>query len=210
MNFTREDYDTMHRVVFCDGYPGYKPSVKEIPNGDQKIDVDKRWAHVAVKYLKDARLSDADFHVLNAYLWLAHILAENVARALGVPKTFMPSVDHCALRVLEYPPGAISNEHTDPNLFTLMLYRDQPDRFVSDWNDMPSAVRSLNEHSHLGEMGEMLGLGRATRHSVLPSNTMQRSIVYFAVPHHDAVFPSGQTVKLWLDERLYTRGRVSY
>jgi hypothetical protein len=47
--------------------------------------------------------------------------------ALGVPREFMPSYEHSALRVLEYPPGAGSAPHTDVGLLTLNLYRDQPE-----------------------------------------------------------------------------------
>jgi isopenicillin N synthase-like dioxygenase len=116
---------------------------------------------------------------------------------------YAPSYEHCALRVLEYPPGAGSHEHTDFNLFTLMLYRNQPDKFVHDGRDhIPPSVRKLNEQCHLGEITEILGTGPATKHSVLPSETTQVSAVFFAIPNHEAVLPNGMKVGDWIAERV--------
>lgn len=201
----RFDYDRLHNLVFSGGYTGYRPTVTESPNGDGKLDTEKRFAHVATKYRHENARAQM---VLDGYLLRAHRLAVEVARALDVPDAFMPRLDYGALRVLEYPPGAISHEHQDFDLFTIMLYRDQPDRFVSDWHGMPAAVRALNAQCHMGQIGEELGLGwTATRHSVRPSETTQRSVVYFAIPDWAAVLPSGLTVGAWLEERLY-RSRV--
>lgn len=207
--FSDEDYENLHRLAFRPDYPGYKPSVIEIPNGDGKADVAKRYAHVAAKYLETEEQKEA----LLPYLFRAHMEAWDIGVALGLPLQFMPDIRYGALRVLEYPPGAISNEHEDFDLFTLMCYRDQPDRFVSRHvsidGDALSVLRSFNPQAHLGQLGTEIGLGPATPHSVLPSAYTQRSIVYFAIPDHDSVLPSGVVVRDWLNERM-ARSRTSF
>lgn len=42
--FTAFDYSNLYDRVFQPDYPGYKPSVTEIPNGDGKADTEKRYA----------------------------------------------------------------------------------------------------------------------------------------------------------------------
>jgi hypothetical protein len=203
--FTQQDYARLHDLVFRPGYPGYRPNVVEIPNGDGKADTEKRFAHVAQKYLNPERpYIECD---LWGYLATAHALALRVARALHVPEAFLPRMEFGALRVLEYPIGAVTNLHTDFDLFTLLLYRTRPDRFVSDWHNMPAEVSALNAQAHLGEIAEEIGLGKATRHEVLPCDEVQHSIVYFAIPEHAAKLPNGMTVSEWLTERL-SRSRV--
>jgi hypothetical protein len=209
-DFDGSVYANLHALVFAGDYPGYKPTVTEIPNGDGKADADKRYAHVALKYL--AGYGDANVRqYLTLKLFEAHVLAERVYDALGGPPEFRPDIRYGALRVLEYPPGAVSNEHTDFDLFTLHLYRDQPDRFMrSDVPAMPAAALALNPGLHLGELGEAIGLGKATRHSVLASETIQRSIVYFAIPAHETPMPNGAgNVRGWLNERM-ARSRTSF
>jgi hypothetical protein len=201
--FTAADYDTLHALVFRPGYPGYKPDVKEIPNSDGKIDT-KRYAHIAPKYLtpeSPAALTEA--------LQLAHDEAESVARAFDCPAAFWPDIRYGALRVLDYDPGALSHRHTDFDLFTTMFFRDQPDRFVAYGHGLPDAVRAVNPQCHVGRIGQLIGLGVATPHEVRPSSTRQRSIVYFAIPNHDAVLPDGQTVRDWLN-RVMAASRTSF
>jgi phosphohistidine phosphatase SixA len=203
--FSTTEYSELHRLVFRDGYAGYRPTVRELPNGDGKVDHGKRYAHVAMKYLPE-RIAGDDA-ILYCYLARAHQRALAVATALGVPDEFMPDMQYGALRVLEYPAGEGGHAHTDFDLLTLMCYRDQPDRFVSDWHDMPEDVQALGHQTHLGEIGELLALGRATRHEVLPSAAPQHSIVYFALPSHAARLSDGRTVGEWLSERM-SRSRV--
>jgi hypothetical protein len=217
--FTREDYDQLHAVVFRDGYPGYKPEVKEIPNGDGKVDETKRYAHVAPKYITD----DLSFDDSVRLTWFHHCafqLARDIAVAAGITEPFLPDRRYGALRVLEYPPGAISNSHKDFDLFTLMMFREQPDRFVAEDHDEGTdcgvevsdtllRIRQMNTQAHLGELGEEIEIGYATPHHVLPSDVVQRAIVYFAIPDHDAVLPSGVTVRDWLNERM-ARSRTSF
>ncbi len=220
--FELSDYEALHALVFRPGYPGYKPEVKEIPNGDGKIDADKRYAHVAPKYLTDA-VSEGDRVKLMNFLHRAHKVAETAASAAGISPEFMPDIRYGALRVLDYPPGSVSNPHEDFDLFTLMCYRDQPDRFIAHDTSKtrvpgpPNAIeiiRAHNKQAHLGQLGEAIGLGKATPHEVLASESRQCSIVYFAIPNHDSLLPptaSGTrlTVRDWLNERM-ARSRTAF
>lgn len=199
-------YATLSSIVFSGHYPGYRPDVLEKPHGDERVDAEKRYAHVVEKYLARLEPTGWERSVLEAALDEAHWLSLRVAKALRVPEAFMPRREHGALRVLEYPVGAISNVHTDFDLFTLMMYRDQPEKFFSA-GEVSDAVRALNSQAHLGELAELLGLGRATPHLVLASETVQQSVVYFAIPDHSARLPSGVTVGEWLAERM-SRSRV--
>jgi hypothetical protein len=206
--FSKEEYDRLNELVFVPDYSGYKPEVKEIPNGDGKVDADKRYAHVAPKYFK----TDAQRELLMPYLEKAFQMALAAAALAKIPKAYMPDIRYGALRVLSYPAGAVSNKHEDFDLFTLMMYRDQPDRFVAD--EVPDTkaierIRLLNKQAHLGQLGELIGLGQATPHEVLASETRQHSIVYFAIPDHDAVLPTGQTVRDWLNDRMQ-RSRTEF
>jgi hypothetical protein len=206
--FTKEQYDQLNELVFQPDYSGYKPEVKEIPNGDGKVDADKMYAHVAPKYFKtEKQKSD-----LMPFLEQAHQIATNAAILAKVPPKFMPDIKYGALRILDYPPGSVSNKHEDFDLFTLMMYRDQPDRFLADDIEEGEAIkliRTINAQAHLGQLGEAIGLGKATPHEVLPSTTRQCSIVYFTIPDHDAILPSGVTVRDWLNERM-SRSRTAF
>jgi hypothetical protein len=190
--FSQEEYDTLHRLVFREGYPGYKPEVRELPNGDGKVDADKRYAHVAMKYLNDEH---DDEHLWGFYK-RAHDRAFEVALALGCPISYFPDSRYGALRVLEYPAGAVSNEHTDFDLFTLTLFRNQP-----GVSGQCSRLHGYPELTQIGEIGELAGLGAATPHSVRASETVQQAIVYFAIPDHAAPLGTG-TVGSWLTERV--------
>jgi hypothetical protein len=250
--FTKEEYEALHALVFRPDYSGYRPSVLEIPNGDGKADTEKRYAHVAPKYFT----TDEQRETLTPYLEKAFNLARAAADLAKFPADFMPDIRYGALRVLDYPPGAVSNLHEDFDLFTLMMYRDQPDRFVAH-DDKPTLggssptrwppgsldpvhvepsrivalhpdgsvsrtkpvgeaigkIRLLNKQAHLGQLCEAIGLGKATPHEVLPSETRQCSIVYFAIPDHDAVLPLDpdpkRTVREWLNERM-ARSRTEF
>lgn len=208
---TRDDYNTLHALVFREGYPGYKPTVIEIPNGDGKADAEKRFAHVATKYMTGVQGNA----VLDHYLRLGHEEATRVAQAIGIPEEFMPDITRSALRVLEYPPGAVSNPHQDFDLFTLMMYRDQPRCFVAhevDDDINPEAIYALQEKSplaHFGQLAEAIGFAYATPHEVTASSVVQRSMVYFAIPRWEAVLPSGETVKDWLNGRM-ARSRTEF
>ncbi len=215
MLFTKADYKQLHGSVFQEGYPGYKPDVLELPNGDGKVDATKRYAHVASKY----RHPDPDVQTyLDAMLRHAHREAERVAVKLGLLGTlYMPKLEYGALRVLEYPVGAGSELHTDFDLFTLLSYRndeemgqageDSPLIFMAHEGEQENSRewRKLQRTSpgmHIGEIGELVGMGRATPHYVLPEHHVQHSIVYFAIPDHAAILPTGVSVGAWLTERM--------
>jgi len=204
--FSSIDYADLRARVFRPDYAGYKPNVVESPHGDGKLDAEKRYAHVSVKNMR----TDEERRDLLPYLELAHNQALKAARAMVLPVEFHPKMEFGALRVLEYPPGASSHRHEDFDLFTLMLYRNDPERFQVDETHAGRALAALqqvNTQGHLGEIASELGLGPATPHWVEPSTTAQHSIVYFAIPDHAAWLPSGITVGEWLKERL-ARSRV--
>lgn len=205
MIFTTNDYAYLHRLVFRGDYPGYRPEMIEAPNGDGKLDAHKRYAHVATKYLdkdKDGwRVGALTHYLLTAF---NHSLA--VAERLGVPHAYRPVLDACALRVLEYPAGVGGEQHTDFDLFTTLCYRDDLAGLVR--TQAPGAdLDAFDPGLHLGEIGELVGLGPATPHYVRALDKPQHSIVFFALPPHDAVLISGQTVGTWLAERM-SRSRV--
>jgi hypothetical protein len=205
--FEKEDYDRLHELAFAPGYPGYKPEVREIPNGDGVVDQDKKYAHIATKYLD--KQPDRDLY---RYLKKAHDLAVAAADLAKIPKAFMPKIEFGALRILDYPAGAVSARHTDFDLFTLMVYRDKPALFKGHDVEVSETLRKiqlLNPQAHLGEIAELLGLGAATPHETLASPDWSGSIVYFAIPDHAAVLPTGQTVGDWIAERV-ARSRTPY
>lgn len=181
MIFNADDFARL-RTLFDGSYAGYRPTVVEAPNGDGKLDLEKRYLHVATKYAPPAWALD--------YLRIAFSFADCVAEDLGIPHEFRPSLDACALRVLEYPVGADSAEHTDFDLFTFNAYRNTQDVIGGDGR------------LYIGEIGELVGLGPATPHRVPARSYEQHSIVFFALPSHDAVLPGGVTVGAWLQERV--------
>lgn len=203
--FTAEDYGILSDLVFEDKYPGYRKNVIESPNGDGNWDTEKRYAHVAVKYLDE--YNPYKVLVLDKYLSLANNRAIEIAIELGVPKVFWPDIRYSALRILEYPPGSISHPHTDFDLFTLMCYRNIPQNFKYTNNRISvqlDAANKLNKQIHFGEILELLLPSyKATEHQVMNDfERTQYSIVYFSIPDHEAVLPNGTTVGAWIDERI--------
>lgn len=222
-------------------YAGYKPDVAEAPNGDTKecqdcggsgrvpiepdsdadcatcegtgrvpnTDAGKRYLHVADKYGPPAWARE--------YQDRAYAEACRVADALRVPDAFYPRPGPGALRVLEYPPGAGTVEHTDANLFTILLWRSTPEDLERQTRTSEAGTAYLDLVSpglHIGEIGELVGLGPATPHRVPARPYAQKSIVYFAIPSHEARLPCDhacmegewcpkqQTVREWLAERM--------
>lgn len=207
--FTIDEYNQLHSLVFKPDYSGWKPNVLEIPNGDGRIDDLKQYAHVAPKYLQ----TDQQRKDLMPFLLKAFGDACDIAEYVGLAKKYWPTLEHGALRVLDYPAGAVSNKHQDFDLFTIMMHRDQPEMFKAYDVDQPSEclakMRTINPQLHLGELGELIGLGKATPHEVLPSHARQHSVVYFVIPDHNALLPSGLTVRDWLNERM-ARSRTEF
>lgn len=205
MIFGPTDYAILNEIVFAGDYSGYKPEVREAPNGDGKIDSAKRYAHIAEKYLGDQGAWVDSY--LRLFLRDAHREALRVAKSLGVPSAFMPDIRYGALRVLEYPVGAGSAEHTDFDLFTILCYRNDAESDSSGLSfeeTLAETVRlsGISHGLHMGEIGEIVGLGRATPHAVDGRDYVQHSIVYFAIPDHAAVLPTGVTVGEWIAERI--------
>lgn len=186
MIFDRDDYVDLAEL-FSAEYKGYRPTVKEIPNGDGKVDEGKRYLHIttAAKYA-------APRWALR-YLARAHFEACRVAERIGVSAEFYPRVESGALRVLYYPPGVGGHLHTDFDLFTVNCYR---------------SVAPFADEVHMGEIGELVDLGPAFPHEVLPRAEPQYSIVYFALPDHKALLPSRETVGTWIQNRI-ARSRTS-
>lgn len=178
--------------LFHTGYPGYKPDVVELPNGDGKADVAKRYLHVATKYAPPLHAADM--------FYAAFGMACVVAEALGLPPSLRPSVNACALRVLEYPAGAGSELHTDFDMFTLNLWRSEP---VPGMEARTVAGCSV----HLGELGEIFGLGKAEPHSVPALDHPQQSLVFFALPDPSVELPLLPRFSDACGNRLYTVGQ---
>lgn len=204
--FTQADYDTLAALVFRPDYPGNATArgVVEAPNGDPAaLDSGKRYSHVAEKYLRqysrDVPGASGRVAQLGHFLERTEEIAWNIALQLGVPEEFLPSFEHSALRVLEYPAGVGGHLHTDFDLFAVNLWRSCPNTGLG------------GAPYHMGEIGELVGLGPAEPHHVEPLPVPQQSLVYFAIPDHAAVLPRNKcrhwdgadaTVGQWLQERI--------
>jgi hypothetical protein len=190
------------------GYAGYKPEQLEAPNGDGNVDTKKRYLHVALKYDPPAFARE--------YLARAHFEACRIAEAIGVPDAYYPKVENGTLRVLDYPAGAGSAEHTDFDLFTVHCYRSTPEDFLR-CDAVDPRAEAVDPDVHFGDIGQAVGLGTATRHYVPERDYAQRAIVYFAMPANGAIMPAdaciasglpiGTTAIKWIADR-YSRSRV--
>ena len=199
----KETYDELSKFAFSTANKGYKPAVVESPDGDGTWDTQKKYAHIAPKYEVPEGLPSEVY---------AKAISEavNMCLHLGLSPEFYPGSDS-TLRVLEYPPGATTAPHSDFCLFTLSLYRDQPNAFKylrGESEPLLTEARRLSPGIHFGDlMHEVLGVS-ATRHEVEATERTQYSAVFFVVPSHDAVLPSGLTVGAWMEERK-SRSRKS-
>jgi len=208
MIFSPSEFDALRELAFRSDYPGYKPNVREIPNGDGKVDAEKRYSHIASKYLRQ----DSDSRLWQA-LYRCHERALQVADLLELPVEWRPNLHASALRVLEYPPGAGSARHTDFDLFTLLAYRDPLEglEFERDptWGERRSLeLNQIAPGLHFGELAEFIDQPTsATLHWVDEMNRWQFAAVYFALPSPETGLPDGRKVGDWLKER-YARSRV--
>lgn len=191
------DYERLYQAMFSPTFTGYTPAVAEAPNGDGKVDVQKRYSHLNRRTF--GSIADHDDHTLCGQVFDHCMgLARDLAESMNIPSAFRPSTEDSTLRLLEYPPGATSAEHTDFDLFTINLYRSHPDLIVPKLG------------VHHGELAEIVSGGwlKATSHHVPAHLTQsQRSAVFFVMPSLSAVLPTGVTVRDWLMERK-TRSRV--
>jgi hypothetical protein len=101
--------------------------------------------------------------------------------------------------------GAGTAEHTDPDLFTLNLWRstseDHERQYTRPRNGAEMAYPredTLADRTtwvkgaqawHVGRIGEIIGLGPAVKHRVPARPYTQQALVYFAIPDHAAVLP---------------------
>lgn len=195
LRFTEGDYLNIYDLTFkVEGYAGYKPTVQESPNGDEVWDTEKKYAHVAPKYVPCPELM--------VYYCMAFEEACAVSKALRLPPRLSPHWNSCCLRILDYPPGAGSAEHTDFDLFTIQLYREHQEGFVRT-GDVLETDDMISKGIHFGEMAEVAGIRKAMPHHVKGLSVRQRSIVFFVLPDPSAVLI---TAGEWLEER-YARSR---
>ena len=159
---------------------GYRPDVLEVPHGDGRVDSGKRYAHVAPKY---GMPRDVE------WLWNLYLeSSRELSMRMGVPKQYLPGADS-TLRCLRYDAGVGSEAHTDFCLLTLNVWRDCAN----------PGLRGFPFHT--GELMTEITGREADEHWVEPLESAQESIVFFAVPDHDAALPSGETVGDWMRER---------
>lgn len=180
-------YESLFNYAFSSANRGYRPSVVERPHGDSRTDHSKRFAHIAIKY----NLTSAPEHVRSLF-WGLFEEARHTAHGAGLPA---PDPVECCLRVLDYPPGAGSEAHTDFNLFTLNVWRSPAGGLLVPTNHRAGRV-------HFGELAPMFGGPEATWHAVSPLPVPQRSIVFFVLPSRAERLPDGRTVGEWLAGRL--------
>lgn len=208
--FNALDYAMIHQLAFNERInPGYKPKVREAPNGDGKIDYNKRYAHIAKKYLAKMPLSaQAERQVFENLLARCQQVAIAVAVDLGIPQPFWPDLEDSMLRVLEYNETAGAEPHIDdPCLFTLMAYRNLPqffeymreDEYETKQQDVDLyTAQKFNTQVHYGGLMPLVVPGvQPTRHRVRATEkkgVWQYSAVFFAMPKLSAVLPDGQTV----------------
>lgn len=186
----------LREIMFADDWPGYCPTVHEIPDGMGAVDKYKRYSHLALKYLDQYKGEHGVFlnRVFNQAFMHAVQFYES---SIGLGGGGMLAIEECCLRLLEYPPGVGGEPHTDFDLFTLNLWRSHP-KLVVPQGPM-----------HVGELLEMFNPSRvATRHRVVSHETeTQVAIVFFALPEKSTGLPDGGTMGEWLAER-YARSRV--
>lgn len=216
--FNALDYAMLHGLAFNERInPGYKPKVKESPNGDGKVDTSKRYAHIARKYIEKMPLgAQAERHFFEQVLSKCQQVAISVAVDLGIPEPYWPNLEDSTLRLIEYNESAGAETHCDwPDLFTLMAYRNLPE-FFEYVHDTPEEAKQLyvdlnrahrfNSQIHYGGLMEQIVPGtKPTKHRVRPTNTpgvWQFSAVFFAMPKLSAVLPDGRTVKQYVDEHM--------
>lgn len=195
MLFDALTYAKLAEIMFDSHWPGL-PKTLEAPNGDGKVDREKRYSHAALKYFYRASaepLPKGGLALVRECWQRAFDRSRELAVEHGLP---IPSAEDSTLRLLMYPPGAGSAQHTDFDLFTVRVYENCPNE------GLPQG------EIHWGELCEMLGGPKATPHSVKPARCWRYSAVFLAMPALGMLLPSGQTVAQWLDERK-RRARVA-
>lgn len=171
---------------------GYRPEMREAPNGDGRVDYGKRYAHV-----NPHRYSHSQDMI--AYYWREFALAERVSAELHLP----PPGPDSTLRFLEYPPGVGGERHTDFSLFTRLCYQSRTGLVVE------GPKEECEPLLHIGEIAQLIRPTLvANPHYVEAGSALRRSVVFFAIPRHEYMLPSGLTVGEWIAERK-ARSRIN-
>jgi len=197
MLLTEQDWDNLAPWAFSSQNKGFNPAVQESPNGDNNWDNKKVYAHIAPKY----GIENPTAAIIYTR---ALIQAAKACKYLKLP---LPGPDS-TLRILHYPVGASSHSHTDFDMFTLCLYRNDTSGFVYEeieQDKVLTSARTLFPGIHFGELANLLTVGAAlksTKHRVQSLSTVQKSIVFFCMPELDTkIHKLNCTVLEWLNER---------
>ncbi len=209
-----------HRITLCSKCGG--AGHVNVPNVDAGPAA-KRFLHVALKYSPpawaEAYLARAHWEACKVAEALGvpdayYPRAENgTLRALEYPSAghqlanglqcrhcnqCVPLDDVCPTLA----PGAGTAEHKDFDLFTIVLWRSHPadlERLAIPYDrpqcvtDNPAVLDRISPGLHIGELGELVGLGAATPHRVPARPYAQRSLIYFASPAGAAPLPAPVT-----------------
>lgn len=200
---TLAEYEELASFAFSKDNPGYKPQVVESPDGDGVWDVDKKYAHIAPKYMSKVS-PEVDVTRIQELYDRAVAEGKRICEILELPPEYHPGYD-TTLRVLDYPPGATTAPHYDFDLFTVSLYRDDMGAFKyleGEDDSFLAKARKISPGLHLGELLEAAYGHKATRHEVVATDVRQKSAVLFIIPPHETVLPSGVTVGEWIAERI--------
>lgn len=180
--FDRSDFDNLYTLTDPEArYKGFKPTVKERPDGDARVDTAKVFLHVALKYDPP--------EWAKRLLARAHFEACGIVERLGVcPHHAYPKIENGTLRLLYYPEGAGTAEHADFDLLTVNCWRSTPNDLEQKPLPQGGWTRGVAPY-HMGELGEIYGLGPAARHRVAGKPYEQRALVYFASPGMNTALP---------------------
>lgn len=198
MTLTQEEFENISEFAFSEQNPGYRPNIIESPHGDGVWDVEKKYAHIAPKYLSGFEKTS----VFDVYAKCIDV-ANDICEKIGIPEKYWAGTDS-TLRVLHYPPGSTTAPHTDFDLFTICMYRNKPESFIylnGEDDELLQKARNISPGIHFGELMSEINNSKATKHEVTATDDWQYSAVFFVVPPHDSILPSGLSIGEWIDER---------
>ena len=186
----------LREIMFAEDWPGYKPEVREIPDGQGEVDQHKRYSHISLHDL-DKYDGEHKAFLTRLYNQAYKHAVQYYEQRMGLGDQAIPAIEECCLRLSEYPPGVGGEAHTDFDLFTMNLWRSHRDLLIP------------RRPVHYGELLELLTYDEvAHRHRIEPHETdTQVAVLFFVLPARDTKLPGGRTMGEWLDERL-ARSRV--